>query len=178
LAVTIRLYMAAARLPPRSEGAHSALVPVTEIVVRYPFHPLIGRSFVVAGQYEHYGAPHVLVRGSDGATYLLPAWMTTAEAGAMAIVACPRLPVNTLLELREFLDGLASTLPSGRHVRGGDGDEGAKDQTTRTVRRNHSSTRTADATQGGSPGAVGHPARRGGCRLRRGTGDATDGGRR
>jgi hypothetical protein len=94
--------MATARLPPRSEGGRGfivALIPVTEIVVRYPFHPLSDQSFVVVGCHDHYGSPHVLVRGGSGLTHLLPAGMTTAEAGSMAI-ACPRLPVTRLLELQ------------------------------------------------------------------------------
>ena len=59
---------------------------------------------MILGQHEHYGAPHVLVRGTDGTKHLLPAWMTTPEAGATEVVAVPRLPVNRLLELRSVLD--------------------------------------------------------------------------
>lgn len=86
------------------KGAHSAGSPAIELTVRYPFHPFAGRSFLILGRHEHYGAPHVLVRGTDGTTHLLPAWMTTSEAGATEVVAVPRLPVNRLLELRSVLD--------------------------------------------------------------------------
>ena len=53
----------------------SAGSPAREVVVRYPFHPLTGQSFLILGEHEHYGAPHVLVRGTDGTTHLLPAWI-------------------------------------------------------------------------------------------------------
>jgi hypothetical protein len=69
----------------RRKGAHSAGSPAIEVTVRYPFHPLAGRSFLILGQHEHYGAPHVLVRGTDGTTHLLPAWMTTPEAGGRSL---------------------------------------------------------------------------------------------
>jgi hypothetical protein len=72
-----------------------------DVTVRYPFHPLAGQSFVVLGQYEHYGALHVLVRGADGATHLFPAWMATTEAAAAEIVVIPRLPIQRLIDLRE-----------------------------------------------------------------------------
>jgi hypothetical protein len=124
--------------PRYRKGAHNALVPVAELTVRYPFHPLIGQTFVVLGQYEHYGAPHVLVRGTGGATHLLPAWMTTLEAGGMAVMACPRLSVSRLLELREFLDGLGFALPSGGHVPGGCGHERTENQAAGAVRPGHS----------------------------------------
>ena len=90
-----------------------------DVTVRYPFHPLTGQSFVALGRYEHYGALHVLVRGMAGATYLLPAWMTTAAAGAVEVVEIPRLSVDRLLALRELLDRIATTSPSGRNIPGG-----------------------------------------------------------
>jgi hypothetical protein len=95
---------------------------------------LSGQSFVVLGQYEHYGAPHVLVRGADGATHLFPAWMATEQAGASDIVAIPRLPVERLVELREFLDRLAIELPSEGRVPGGHQNDGKANKTAGFVR--------------------------------------------
>jgi Family of unknown function (DUF5372) len=96
-------------------------------VVRYPFHPLTGQSFLILGEHEHYGAPHVLVRGTDGTTHLLPGWMTLPEAGTTGIVAVPRLPVNRLLELRLVLDRIMVALSSGEIApTGGFGHEEAE----------------------------------------------------
>jgi hypothetical protein len=47
--------------------------------------------------------------------------MTTTEAGVLAVVKRPGLPVGRLLDLREFLDGLVIALPSESHVRPADG---------------------------------------------------------
>jgi hypothetical protein len=101
----------------RRKGAYSAGSPAREVVVRYPFHPLTGQSFLILGEHEYYGAPHVLVRGTDGTTHLLPAWMTLPEAGTTGIVAVPRLPVNRLLELRLVLDRIMVALSSGEIYR-------------------------------------------------------------
>ena len=114
---------ARARLHHR-KAVHSAGILADEITVTYPFHPLHRQTFVVLGQHEHYGAPHVLVRGAEDTRHLLPAWMTSQEAGEIEIVAAPRLSVTKLVELRELLDrtmiGLSSKAQSftGGHGNG------------------------------------------------------------
>jgi hypothetical protein len=94
------------------KAVHSVGILAKEITVAYPFHPLHGQSLFVLGEHEHYGAPHVLLRGAEETRYLLPAWMIHPEAGAIEIVAAPRLSVTKLLELREFLDRIMIGLSS------------------------------------------------------------------
>jgi hypothetical protein len=47
--------------------------------------------------------------------------MTFAEAGAIRIMSCPRLSIDSLLQLRAFIDRLTS--PSGQQASGGQHDE-------------------------------------------------------
>jgi hypothetical protein len=91
--------------PPSSRGVHNAGRLTFEVVVRYPYHPLTGQSVLVVGETEHGGALHLIVRKSDGAKLLLPAWMTFPESRGK-ILSCPRLSVNRLLDLRALLDRL------------------------------------------------------------------------
>src|ERR1700730_16735884 len=129
------------------KGAHSAGSPAIEVTVRYPFHPLAGRSFLILGEHEHYGAPHVLVRGTDGTTHLLPAWMTLPEAGTTGIVAVPRLPVNRLFELRLVLDRIMVALSSGEIApTGGFDHEEAEALAIRLVHHTSDADRTAGAS--------------------------------
>jgi hypothetical protein len=75
----------------------------------------------------------MLVRGTDGTTHLLPAWMTSPEAGAIEIVTVPRLPVNRLFELRSVLDRIMIASSSGEIApTGGFGHEEAEELPTRS----------------------------------------------
>ena len=107
----------------RPKGAHNAGIFSQEITVKYPFHPLTGQSFVVLGRYDHYGAPHMLVRAKSGATHILPEWMSTEAAAATEVVSLPRLSVERLIELRDLLDRIVSAPPSGDHNLGGREDD-------------------------------------------------------
>jgi Family of unknown function (DUF5372) len=84
----------------------------------YPFHPLTGQTFVLAGRYEHGGVEHVLVRRKDGATFIFPAWMA-GKAGLARIVADPRLPVNRLIELGELVDRIMIASSAGNPAAAG-----------------------------------------------------------
>ena len=118
----------ACRLLPRScslprTGAHNAGRLAFEVLVTYPFHPLVGQSVLVVGDKEHAGARHFIVRNADGTGSLLPEWMTFREAGTIRILSCPRLCVNRLVELRALIDRLMASSP-GKHVsRGGHSNE-------------------------------------------------------
>jgi hypothetical protein len=72
-------------------------------MVRYPFHPLVGQSVLIIGTTEHGGGRQLIIRKPDGAKSLIPEWMTFAEAGAIRIMSCPRLSVDSLLQLRAFI---------------------------------------------------------------------------
>jgi hypothetical protein len=127
--------------------------------VHYPFHPLKGRSFLVVGEYEHYGAPHVLVREVDGATWLIPTWMTAPEAGATAIVNAPRLPVCRLVDLREFLDRImiASSSREAAPV-GGSGNEAAEGSTVGAIRHSAAQDRIVGGSASANTGIARNPA--------------------
>src|SRR5215831_1577174 len=71
-----------------------------EAVVRYPFHPFAGQLVPIVGHIEHAGTRHLIIRTADKSGFLLPSWMTAPEAGAIQIVAGPRLPLNRIIELR------------------------------------------------------------------------------
>jgi len=145
-----RLLLRAWRLRPKR--VHSARIPAQEITVTYPFHPLTGQTFVLAGQYEHGGVEHVLVRRKDGATFIFPAWMT-GEAGLARIVADPRLPVNRLIELRELVDRIMIASSAGNPAAAGEHHEERKGYSTGSVPSAYTVNRPtrAFAQQGGGP---------------------------
>src|SRR5215471_3043610 len=80
-----------------------------EAVVRYPFHPFAGQLVPIVGHIEHAGTRHLIIRTADKSGFLLPSWMTTPEAGAIQIVAGPRLPLNRIIELRALVDRLMAS---------------------------------------------------------------------
>src|SRR5260370_36246694 len=145
----------------------SAASPAREVVVRYPFHPLTGQSFLILGEHEHSGAPHVLVRGTDGTTHLLPAWMTSPEAGAIEIVTVPRLAVNRLFELRSVLDRIMIASSSGEIApTGGFGHEEAEALAIRLVHHTAAADRMAGASAREGTGTARSPS--GGSKQRGG----------
>ena len=93
-------------------GAHNIRCLTFEVLVSYPFHPLVGKSVLVVGDKEHAGTLHLIIRRHDGANILLPEWMASPDAGAIRIVSYPRFCVNRLIELRALVDRL---MASSRH---------------------------------------------------------------
>ena len=111
-------------------------------MVTYPFHPFAGQLVPIVGRIEHVGTRHLIIRTADKSGFLLPAWMTTPEAGAIQIVADPRLPLNRIIELRALVDRLMVS-SSGEMVPTG-GQRHEKNVTTTTaesIRPNTSSQR-------------------------------------
>ena len=47
-----------------------------EVVVRYPYHPLVGRRIAVLRRVDYAGLVRFVIEGPDGGRVLLPAWMT------------------------------------------------------------------------------------------------------
>ena len=70
----------------------------------------------------HDGVRYFLIRQAHGSTYQVPEWMFAQEAGALAIVAIPRLPVGQLILLRRLVDQLMTYSP-GIEDSGGIGHE-------------------------------------------------------
>ena len=68
---------------------------------------------VVADQI-HDGARHLNLRSEDGASFLVPAWMTQEWASSVKIVVEPCLSVGRLFELRAFVDFGFSLSRGGR----------------------------------------------------------------
>ncbi len=131
------------------------------------------------GRYDHYGAPHVLVRAASGATHILPEWMTIEAAAATEVVAVPRLAVERLIELRDFLDRIAGAPPSGDHNLGGDADDKTIKIEAVGIVRCPGTTGGVDRTstiQGA--GIAGKPSDGGIRRKNRRSGDTNSGGRR
>jgi hypothetical protein len=60
---------------------------------------------VVADQI-HDGSRHLTLRSEDGASFLVPAWMTQEWASSVQIIDAPCLSLGRLLELRAFIDSV------------------------------------------------------------------------
>jgi len=96
----------------------------------------------VLGEKWHAGAAHRVIRQPDGTLSLLPRWMTEPAASSCPLLSDPRLPVQSLADVRLLVDALVAssrgesipeedvghedhgTRPE-RSVRAGDGDGGA-----------------------------------------------------
>ena len=161
------------------KAVHSAGILAHEITVTYPFHPLTKQCFVVMGEHEHYGAPHVLVRGAEETRYLLPAWMTTPEAGSIEIVAAPRLSVTKLVELRELLDRTMIGLSSREQtLTGGHGNGKIEESPSESVRGIAPSHRVANTKTRKGIDVAGIPTDRSTRKNGRGRGAKADSGGR
>ena len=112
-------YFPASRgLPPK--GVYNAGCLTHEVIITYPYHPLVGQSVLVIGEKEHGGTRYLIIcQAGEGARLLLPEWMTFPEAGAIQTVSRPRLSVTRLVELRALLDRLMALSP-GNHLFGGE----------------------------------------------------------
>lgn len=105
---------------------------------------------LVVGDIEHGGARHLIIRKpSDGSRFLLPAWMTFPAAGAIAIVSCPRLSVNRLIELRTLLDRLMASSP-GKQVPGGQSNETIAAAPSRSIQDATAERTVADSANRGA----------------------------
>src|SRR5271169_1014391 len=91
---------------PRPTGRHDAGCLGREIEVSYPFHPLCGQMSLVVADQLHDGSRHLTLRSQDGSTFLVPIWMTEAEASSVKIIDAPCLSLARLLELRVFVEAL------------------------------------------------------------------------
>lgn len=80
-------------------------------MVTYPFHPCAGQTVLAVGEIEHASVQHLIIRRLDGRSFHLPIWMTSPEAETTRIIACARLPVNLVHELRALVDGLVASSP-------------------------------------------------------------------
>ena len=63
----------------------------------------MGQSILVVGEMDHAGARHLIIRRPDGSAFYLPGWMAAPVAASIEMMACPRLPMHRLIELRAFL---------------------------------------------------------------------------
>jgi len=115
-----------------------------EVVVTYPFHPFACQLVPIIGHIEHAGTRHLIIRNADKSGFLLPSWMTTPEAGAIQIVADPRLPLNRIIELRALVDRLMVS-SSGELVPTGGQRHEKNLATAESVRANTSSQRSVAA---------------------------------
>src|SRR5580704_4210131 len=110
-------FPASRSLPPK--GVHNAGCLTYEVMITYPFHPLVRQSVLVVGDKEHGGTRYLIIcKPGEGARLLLPEWMTFPEAGAIQIRMRLRLSVTRLVELRALIDRLMALSP-GNHLPGG-----------------------------------------------------------
>ena len=161
------------------KAVHSAGILGYEITVTYPFHPLAKQCFVVMGEHEHYGAPHVLVRDAEETRHLLPVWMTTSEAGSIEIVSVPRLSVTKLVELRELLNRTMIGLSSREQtLTGGHGNGKIEESPSESVRGIAPSHRVANTKTREGIDVAGIPTDRSTRKNERGRGAKADSGGR
>jgi hypothetical protein len=97
--------------------------PGFDVVVTHPFHPLVGQTVAVVGEHDHDGIRHLFIWQPHSGTFHLPDWMAAPQAGSVAIIAAPRLPLTHLLELRALVDHLVASLPRDSILGGGHADE-------------------------------------------------------
>jgi len=100
---------------------------------------------LVVGGIEHADARHLIIRRPDGATFLLPEWMTGQDAGFTRIIACPRLPVNRVIELRALVDRLMASSSGERIPTGGQDHEEIEDTAAESIRANATSQQSVGA---------------------------------
>ena len=100
---------------------------------------------MVVGGIEHADARHLIIRRPDGATFLLPEWMTGQDAGFTRIIACPRLPVNRVIELRALVDRLMASSSGEWIPNGGQDHEEIEDTATESIRANATSQQSVVA---------------------------------
>ncbi|WP_352773450.1 DUF5372 family protein [Mesorhizobium sp. M0684] len=124
--------------------------PGFDVVVTYPFHPLVGQTVAVVSEHDHDGIRHLLVRQPHGGTFHLPDWMAAPQAGSVAIVAAPRLSLTHLLELRALLDHLVGSLQETRSPEGGHADEECAAHPTGFVCAHHTAGRSLRTISNGS----------------------------
>ena len=78
---------------------------------------------VIADQ-VHDGCRHLNLQSADGASFLVPAWMTLTAAASVSVIDRPCLSLARLLELRAFVDSvLASCSGEAIPEQGGVDDE-------------------------------------------------------
>jgi hypothetical protein len=59
------------------KGVHNAGCLTYEVMVPYPFHPLVNQFVLVVGDKEHGGTRYLIIcKPGEGARLLLPEWMT------------------------------------------------------------------------------------------------------
>jgi Family of unknown function (DUF5372) len=131
-------------LPPK--GVHNAGRLTYEVMITYPFYPLVGQSVHVVGDKEHGGTRYLIICNGDGARLLLPEWMTFPEAGAIQTLSRPRLSVTRLVELRALIDRLMALSPGSQLPGGGQSNEAMEATPTRPVHDTTAQRPTANST--------------------------------
>ena len=137
-------FPASRSLPPK--GVHNAGRLTYEVMITYPFHPLVGQSVHVVGDKEHGGTRYLIICNGDGARLLLPEWMTFPEAGAIQTLSRPRLSVTRLVELRALIDRLMALSPGSQLPGGGQSNEAMEATPTRPVHDTTAQRPTANST--------------------------------
>lgn len=147
---------------PRRKQRHNAGNLACDVVVAYPFHPLVGQTVLVVGEQEHNGVRHLLIRQPHDGTLHVPDWMVTPQAGSIAIVATPRIPLKALLEIRAMLDHLVASSVGDSTPEGGDANEDPAADAIGFVRHRRTTTRTVGRGEAEGNSAVAVSARRSG----------------
>ncbi len=65
--------------------------------------------WLVVADLLHDGSRHLTLRSQDGSTFLVPAWMTEAQASSVKIIDAPCLSVARLFKLRALVDSVLAS---------------------------------------------------------------------
>ncbi|WP_354416168.1 hypothetical protein [Mesorhizobium shonense] len=122
----------------------------------------------MVGEHDHDGIRHLLNRQPHGGTFHLPDWMAAPQAGSVAIIAAPRLPLTHLLELRALVDHLVASLPRDPIFVGGHADEESAAHPTGFVRARRTAGQDVERGTGKGSNAVAVSTRRSSVRAGRG----------
>jgi hypothetical protein len=90
---------------------------------------------MVAADQLHNGSRHLTLRSTDGASFLIPAWMINPEASSVKIVDVPCISIARLLNLRAFLESGLAFGPNEHIPKGGFDDERRDSSARGFVRR-------------------------------------------
>ena len=89
---------------PVSRQRHNAHNRPSRPTIRYRFHPHVGTQVELVSRRPTPDGASLLVRLPDGSPLAVPEWMTRADACLLAIRDTPRIPRETLSELRAVID--------------------------------------------------------------------------
>jgi hypothetical protein len=96
----------------RSKQRHTAGYQNAEGKIYYRFHPRFGETAILVRRHHFQGVEVFVIQQGDGTLAHIPCWMMREEAERFALQPQPRIPLDTLRDLRIEIDALLDLLLS------------------------------------------------------------------